>query len=222
MFIYRLLRYVSLIPASFCTITLGYYIFTAIRSLVQKERVSFREWIAQIKHEAEAFAGNFTKILLFISLIATLITNTAVHQLVGIHNLKIKPEGTYCFYVEASQYGRKTYTVPAEIKIEKITKEVGDKERTYTYYYIERLVFTNGTEIEIDIWDSVQINKSAYHTDSDGDEWELTLLNKHAYSPQIEETNNADLLGITILAFETLPVAFFIFALCWKNKNNES
>lgn len=223
MVIYRLLRYVSSISVTICVITLGYYIFTAIRSLVQKQRISFSQWIEQIKIEVQGFAGNFTKVFLIVSLIAVLVTNTTLHQLVGIHNLKIKPEGTYCFFVEASQSVGKTYTVPAEIKIVKETEEVGDdKERTYTYYYIKRFIFSNGTEIEIDVWDDVQINKSAYHIDTNGDEWELTLLNKHAYSPKIEETNNADWFGITFLVIEVLPVAFLLFALCWRNKNNES
>ncbi len=222
MFIYRLLDYVSKIAVFICIITLGYYIFKAIRSLVRRDPISFNEWIGDIWYEVQGVAGNHTKVFLIISMIAILITNTALHQIVGIHNLKIKPEGTYCFYVEASRLGGKTHTVPAEIKIEKETEEVGDKERTYTYYYIERLAFPNGTEIEIDVWDSVQINKSAYHIDSNGDEWELTLLNKHAYSPQIEETNNADWFSISILAIETLSVAFSLFVLCWKDKINES
>ena len=221
MFIYRLLNYFCLISVTISVITIGYYIFVAIRSFVLKKRISFNKWILRIKYEAQDIAGSFSKVFLIISLIATLTTNTAFHQLVGIHNLKIKPEGTYCFYVEASPYKGKVYTVPAEIRIEKETKEIGDKTQTYTYYYIERLVFSNGTEIQIDVWDSVEINKSAYHMDSTGDEWNLTLLNKHAYSPLIEENNNADWFGVTVLAIEVLSVAFLLFAMCWKNNEDQ-
>lgn len=216
MFIYRLLKYASyFVPI--CILVSGYYVWRAIRNLTRKD-FSYTKWIGDIQRELCSFFGRYVKPLLMISLISTLLTNAAVHQIVGVHNLKIKPAGTYCFYVEASRFDGKTYTVPAEVKIEKETEEVGDnKERTYTYYYIKRLFFSNGTEIEIDVWDSVQINKATYHTDSNGGEWELTLLNKHAYSPQIEETNNASWFDITILSIEVLSVAFLLFALYWKN-----
>ena len=221
MLIFRLLSYISSIAVTICVITFGYYIFIAIKGIVTKEPISFSNWIAQIKDEVHGFAGNFTMVLLVISLISTLITSTTLHQLVGIHNLKIKPEGTYCFYVEASNFSGKTYTVPAEIRIEKETEDYDDRERTYTYYFIERFFFSNGNEIELDILESVEINKPTYHIDSDGNEWEITLLNKHAYSPLIKETNNADWFGVTILTIEFVPIAFLLFALLWKSKNND-
>lgn len=221
MFIYRLLKYASALIMTPCFFLFFYYIWKAICRFFKKD-FSFTAWIYDIQSEMCSWFGKYTKPLLIVALASTLLTNTAVHQLVGIHNLKIKPTGTYCFYVEASRSGERTYTVPAEIEIEKETEEVGDgKERTYTYYYIKRFFFSNGTEIELDVWDSVQINEASYHTDSNGDEWELTLLNKHAYSPQIEETNNADWFGITILAVEVLPIAFFLLIMYWKNKDNK-
>ena len=221
MFIYRLLKYASAFLKTPCVGLFFYYVWKAVRSLVKKG-FSYTVWIGDIQKELCSWFGKNTKPLLIVALASTLLTNTAVHQIVGIHNLKLKPAGTYCFYIEASRLGGKTYTVPAEIKIEKETEEVGDsKSRTYTYYYIERFFFSNGTEIELNVWDSVQIKEASYHTDSNGDEWELTLLNKHAYSPQIEETNNADWFGITILAIEVLPVVFFLFTIYWKNKDNE-
>lgn len=221
MFVYRLLKYASTFLITPCVFLFFYYIWKAIRNLVKKD-FSYTVWIADIRNDVFSWFGNYAKPLLIVALTSTLLTNTAVHQIVGIHNLKIKPTGTYCFYVKASRLGGKTYTVPAEIEIEKEAEEVGDnKERTYTYYYIERFFFSNGTEIKLDVWDPVQINEASYHTDSNGDEWEITLLNKHAYSPHIEETNNADWFGITILAVEVLPVAFFLFAMYRKHKDNE-
>lgn len=221
MLIYRLLKYASTFLKSACILVFGYYLWRAIRRIVKSE-FSFTEWIGDIRNEVCSWFGKYAKPLLMVALISTLLTNTTVHQIVGIYNLKILPAGTYCFYVEAHRIGGKTYTIPSEVKIEKETEEVGDnRERTYTYYYIERLFFSNGTEIEIDVWDSVQINESAYHTDSNGEEWELTLLNKHAYSPQMEETNNTDWFGVTLLVIEVLSVAFLLFAMYWK-KSNES
>lgn len=221
MFIYRLLEYASRFLIGACILVFGYYAWKAICGIVKKD-FSVNIWLAGIRNEVDSWFGKYAKPLLIVALLSTLLTNTAVHQFLGIYNLKILPAGTYCFYVEASQFSTKNYTVPAEVKIEKETEEVGDKERTYTHYYIERFFFSNGNEIKLDVWDSVEINKSAYHIDSIGDEWELTLLNKHAYSPQIKETNNADWFSITILAIEVISVVFLLFALYRKSENNET
>lgn len=221
MFIYRLLKYASGFLIGACILVFFYHVWKAIRSIVKKD-FSADIWIAEIKNEVDSWFGKYAKPFLIVALLSTLLTNTAVHQFVGIYNLKILPAGTYCFYVEASQFGGKTYTVPAEVTIEKETEEVGDKERTYTYYYIERFFFSNGKEIELDVWDYVEINKSAYHIDSNGDEWELTLLNKHAYLPQIKETNNANWISITFLIIEIISVLFLLFAVYRKSGNNET
>ena len=222
MFIYRLLKYASKFLIGACILVFGYYVWKAIRGIIKKD-FSVDIWLAGIRNEVDSWFGKYAKPLLIVALLSTLLTNTAVHQFFGIYNLKILPAGTYCFYVEASQFGEKNYTVPAAVKIEKETEEVGDnKERTYTYYYIERFFFSNGNEIELDVRDSVEINKSAYHIDSNGDEWELTLLNKHAYSPQIKETNNANWIIITFLSIEVISVLFLLFAMYRKSENNET
>jgi hypothetical protein len=178
-------------------------------------------WIDEIEDNLDDFFGRATKPILIVALVSTLLTNTAVHQFVGVYNLNILPEGTYCFYVEASQYGGKVYTVPAEVRVEKETDESDDKRRTYTYYYIDRFFFSNGNEIKLVALDSVEINKSDYHIDSNGKEWDITLLNKHAYSPHVKETNYTDWLGITILAIEVIPLLFFLIIFFRKEKNNE-
>ena len=121
-----------------------------------------------------------------------------------------------------NRYGRQSYTLPAQVRIEKETEEVDDnKSRTYTYYYIEKLFFTNGEVLDIEEWDSVEINKTSFHTDSDGNEWDLTLLNKHAFSPYAEETNNADWFDITILTLEVMSMVFLLYAFFRKEKNND-
>ena len=214
MLIYRLLHYFSSFSTGICVITLGYYIFIAIRDLVKGNRMSFAAWIGNIKYEVQNFAGNFTNVFLIISLIAALFTNAAIHQLVGIHNLKLKPEGTYCFYVEAHRYGGKTYTLPAQIRVEKETDEVSEgKTRTYTYYYIEKVFFSNGGWLDTEDYEPDSINEPSYHYESNGDGWELVLLNEHAYSPNVEETNNADWFGITVMLLEVSSISFLLYAL---------
>lgn len=217
MFIYNILKYVSSAASTICIISTGYYIYLLIR-----ERFSLNEWLDAIKHGVHSFAGSKTKAILIFSLLATVITNTTLHQLVGIHNLHLKPEGTYCFYVEAKRYNGKTYTLPAQISIERETEDVSDeKTKTYTYYYIEKVYFSNGGWLDTSGNEPVEIGESSYHYDYDADdEWELVLLNEHAYSPYVAETNNADWLNITFMLIEALPVSFLLYALCRREKTD--
>lgn len=217
MFFYRLLRYASSLPVCICILGMGYYIFIALKSLCKREHLPFSTWLDRIKAEAN-IAGSFTIPLLIIALCGVLITNTAVHQLVGIHNLNLKPEGTYCFYVEAHRYGGKTYTLPAQISVEKETVEVSEeKSKTYTYYYIEKVFFSNGGWLDTSDNESVKIGESAHHWTADGEEWELTLLNEHAFSPSVTETNNATEIDIAFLLIEVISVSFFLYAIARKD-----
>lgn len=221
MLIYRILTYVSSIAASICVILVGYYIYQAIRRAFKKEAFSFSYWLGEIRDTAQSFAGNISTGLLVISLVGALITNTAVHQMVGIHNLELLPEGTYCFYVQACQYGGKTYTLPAQIEIEKESVEVSDeKSKTYTYYYIEKVYFSNGGYIDADDGEHDRIGKTSYLYDSNDDEWELVLLNEHAYSPYISETNNAQWIDILFLMINVLPISVVLYAVCKKENAN--
>lgn len=218
MFIYNILKYVSSAAATICIISAGYYIYLLIR-----ERFSINEWLNAIKHGIHSFAGNKTRMILIIALLAAIVTNTALHQLVGIHNLHLKPEGTYCFYVEAKRNGGKTYTLPAQISIERETEDVSDeKTKTFTYYYIEKVYFSNGGWLDTSGNEPVEIGESSYHYDYETeDEWELVLLNEHAYSPYVTETNNADWIDITFMLIKVLPISFLLYALCRREKTRQ-
>lgn len=219
MFFYRLLKYVSFV-ADFSILIFLYYIYQAIKSFFKKQKWSFKEWIDEIGCELYGIAGKWSQIILIISSIALLVTNTTIHQFVGINNLELKPEGTYCFYVEATSNSGKNYTLPAQIRIEKESEEVGEgKERTYTYYYIEKVVFSNGGYLNTEDLESVKINEATYFYDNDDNEWELVLLNEHAYSPDIKETNNATWFDITFLSLEIISISILLYAL-FKNKKN--
>ena len=223
MFIYNLFEYISSIAVTLCVLTLGYYVWRAIRSLFKREKITFSDWIGTIRNEVLGFAGDITKSLLIISLVAIIITDAAIHQLVGIHNLHLKPEGTYCFYVEAKRNGGKTYTLPAQIIIERETEDVSDeKTKTYTYYYIEKVYFSNGGWLDTSGNEPVEIGESSYHYDYDTeDEWELVLLNEHAYSPYVAETSNADWIDITFMLIKVLPISFLLYALCRREKTRQ-
>lgn len=210
MFLYRLLQYVSFV-ADFSILILIYYIWVGI-----KHRLSFGEWTSLIKHENANLLGHYSQIILIVAAIAMLITNTAVHQLVGVNNLALKPEGTYCFYVEATRDSGKTYTLPAQIRVEKESDEVAEgKTRTHTYYYIERVFFSNGGYLNTENCDYVDIGESTHYYDGEND-WSLVLLNEHAYSPHVEETNNATWLEILFLMLESSCIGLLLYSLLKK------
>lgn len=220
MFLYRLLEYISFV-AGFSILIVLYYTYQAIKGFFKKEKWTFKEWIDEIGCELYGLAGKWSQLVLIVSAIALLLTNTTIHQFVGINNLKLKPEGTYCFYVEATRNYGKTYTLPAQIRIEKERDEVGEgKERTYTYYYIEKVIFSNGGYLDTENLDRVEINEASYFYDNEDNEWELVLLNEHAYSPNVKETNNATWFGITFLSLEIFSISILLYAL-FKVKTEE-
>lgn len=212
MIIYNVLKFVRfLLP--FLLIMLGYYLFILIKRKVKKEPFTLVEWLMQIQAELVATAGKFAIPLLLLVILASLITSQAVHQLVGIHNLELKPEGTYCFYVEATNEKGKTYVLPAEIDVVIEYADQVSKE-----YYVKTVYFSNGGYLETYDMDPLEIGDHSWHETYDGDEWKIRLLNKHAYSPEVEETNNAAPSDIAYLIVELLIPAFFLFALLYKRK----
>ena len=216
MVFYRLLKWISYIAYLPILIVL-YYVVKAVQGLFKKHKWTFNEWIGIIGHELYNFAGNWTKILIIASMIALLLTNPAVHQLVGINNLRIKPEGTYCFYVEATRNGDKTYTLPARIRIEE-DREDEDERRIYRYYYIERVYFSNGGFLDTEDLDAVSINKPTVFYDDNENKWEFVLLNEHSYTPEIKETNNASWISITILCIQIASSIIVLYALSKSKK----
>lgn len=217
--IYSLLGFVSSLITPICAILLAIYIWHA-----HKTKIPFSRWADEISSISEKHIGSFRKPLLIISILGILITNAAVHQIVGIHNLKLLPEGSYCFYVEAHQQGGNTYVLPASVEVvrERIDRDEG-RSKTRSYYYIKSILFSNGGWLDADDGEADRIGKPSDFWDGEYD-WELTLLNEHAYSPRIQETNNADWLDILFLLIELIPASSFLLITCRKKhpqKNDE-
>lgn len=210
-----ILQYIAKI-ADLALLVFLYYVWRGFKYISFGKRLSFQEWTSVIKREVYEFLGGYAQAALIIGLIAMLCSNAAVHQIVGIHNLKLKPEGTYGFYVEAIRDDGKTYTLPAQIRVEKEIDEVAEgKRRTFTYYYIEKVYFSNGGYLNTKGTDPIDVNESTYYYDGE-DGWSLVLLNEHAYSPQIQETNNITAVSIVLLALRSISIAMLLYSLCKK------
>lgn len=215
---YRLLEWLADI-AFFPILIVLYYVFKAIQMHFKKQKWTFNEWIEVIGRELYGLAGNWSKNLIIASSIALLLTNPVIHHFVGINNLKIKPDGTYCFYVEATRNGSKTYTLPAQIRIEEYREDEDERTtRIYRYYYIERVFFSNGGYLNTEDLDDVDINKPTVFYDKDDNEWELVLLNEHAYTPEVKETNNVSWLSLSLLLIESVSIIIILYALSKSKK----
>lgn len=219
MILFRLLRWTSGF-AFFPILIVLYYGFKAVQGVFNGQKWAFNEWIEIVGHELYGLAGDWSRNIIIASLIALLLTNSAIHQLVGINNLNIEPDGTYCFYVAATKNGEKTYTLPAQIRVEEEHEEVDERtEKIYRYYFIERVYFSNGGYLDTEDLDAVKIDEPAIFYDNSDNEWELILLNKHAYTPEIKETNNASWVAIAFLIVEVSSIAVVLYALS-KTKNH--
>lgn len=223
MLLYRLLQYAAAFVSFFCVVTVFYWIYKAIQSKAKGWPFTIKDWVLQIQGETQGFFGKATTIVIVVGLIGSILTSTAAHQLVGIHNLVLLPEGTYCFYAEISpSYEDDTVTLPAQVLIDKETIDVSDeRSKTHVYYYIEKVFFPTGESIEIDIWEPDIIGETVYHRDTSGNEWNITLLNKHAYSPYVEESNNANWLAILLWAIEAVPILTVFLCICKKEDDTQ-
>lgn len=213
MFFYDALKIYSAIAYLVAVAVIGVSVWAVIKKRRAKEPVTFRGWLQDLKHDVRTSFKGYSFLLLTAAILATLITKPAIHQLVGIHNLELKPEGVYCFYVDAYSYGNKTYTLPAKVRVIKDDHDID--------YQIERVYFSNGGWLNTENTDRTEVREPFYFEDAQGKEWELMLLNKHAYSPYVKETDNATPRDIAWVIFDVLPFAFLLFVSLIKEKANE-
>lgn len=176
-------------------------------TLVKNKQLSFEMFCEEIR--SMFIFGQFTLPILVVALAGILVTDPTMHELAGIHNLELKPDGTYCFFVEATNRQGKTYVLPAEVEVAKD----GDGNRTY---YINKVVFSNGGYLRTS-GEEVDIGGMCSFFD-DGDRWSLVLLNKHAYSPYITETSVVTVQDISFVVLEVFCICMQIYIYLKKRK----
>ena len=213
-FLCTVLGFLSRVLSTACVLAVVFFLWRAIQ-----DGFSFSTWMRSMKKGLQSFSrfmlGNLLLPALIVALVSTLISSTVLHQLIGIHNLELKPDGTYCFYVEAHRTGSSTYVLPAQIRV------FNDVDKGESEYFIEKVYFSNGGWLDADDGESDAIGEPSYFYDDD-DEWSLTLLNQHAYSPYVTETNNANWLNITILLIQTISISLLLYAWCCKDSFGEN
>jgi hypothetical protein len=118
-------------------------------------------------------------LLLFMAIACLLSIKPFVINTLGCNDINVMPEGTYCYYVEATNKSGKTYTTPARIYVD-------DYE-----FQIDEIFFTNGGSVSFRSC-SIDRKDGEYYTETvergNNKEWKIKLLNKKAYNSQVEET----------------------------------
>lgn len=174
-----------------------------------KRKTTFQELKKQAENNPKYFNLSVGLINILVAIILIL-DNPSFSQLIRIHDIEKMPEGTYCFYVELNSNG-KTYVVPASV-----IKEHNDNSEIYS---LRKVVFTNGDQIHFDS-ERIHINSQTRINSTQGDAYYCTLLNQHAYSPYITETNDINVWDLLFLVFVEGCCLFFASIFLFRPKKN--
>ena len=155
------------------------------------------------------FGQKFVIAFFVISFFASILSYPGFHQLIGLHNLEFEETGTHCYFVTISNE-KHSYTLPAEISIEEESTDTSHKIRRY---YIEKVYFSNGGFLQFDERDYVQIGKTYSFYDQDEQLWDCVLLNQHAFSPYIQETNHAPWYSVVFFFIGLAANGFLIIVI---------
>ena len=214
----ELFLFVSLVPILFDIIL---YPFKVILKLDHK-KITINSIQERIFKTFCKFNIKFITPLFVFGLFSIIISSPVVKEKLGIYDITQMPEGTYCYYVEISDDSHK-YTLPAEIIIikEKSYDEEGDVD-IYTNYYVNRVYFTNGGYLYFDDDEPVyKINQKYSSYDQNEKFWNYKILNKHAYSPYVNETKLGNKPKI-ILALNVIGCLIVIFSLLFYKKEQQN
>lgn len=119
-------------------------------------------------------------ILLHIFMIIALLlgSNFIAVNILSCDDIRAMPDGTYCYYVEATNEKGKTYTLPANI------------QKTDEYYQVYNVYFNNGGYLYFGgSCSDFEYDESSYCYDQSDRQWEIELTNIKTYHKAVKETS---------------------------------
>lgn len=177
-------------------LTIGLIFFvTVIYSAIKKEPLYGNEKKSFIKG---------IQCVLFISLIFTLITNPVVNELIGNNDIRIKPNGTYCYLVEIENH-----YIPAQVLVVTEETDFDDYGPVGEGYYIQKIFINEDQHIDF-YYKDVPLNKSYPIDDESDNTWRVKLLNQHIQSPLVKETTSIHASKIFYLCMSIFLILFSI------------
>lgn len=147
-----------------------------------------------------------------LSCFVILFSNSHFVTMLGSRDIRTMPEGTYCYYVKATNEKGKTYTLPA--KIEKINS---------TYYGIYNVYFKNGGYLYFEDSEYIKYSETLSTHDQSGKDWDIKLTTYKCSHEKVEETDIINFKKLILPFVEALLILFtglmFIFNSVKKKKH---
>lgn len=220
--IFLIMRVISSISVGFSLLFLVYCIYE-----------KFSGYFSSCKEIMTSLVGGLFKIatvILSIGLCCTIFLNASFQQKIGLYNYNLLKEGTYCFNIKViSSYDNEDLEgniYPAQIHIshedDEIEGDYFDKHRTKINIFLDA-IYINDTILKFDNFEydmPISVNKEFYAVDNEENEYDLKLLDKHAYSKHVKETNNCTKINILFLLIESFSIIFAIRALLLIKKED--
>lgn len=123
-------------------------------------------------------------VLCLLLAVVTLFSSNQFVILLGCDDIRVMPDGTYCYYVVATNENGDTYTLPA--KVFKYDDDSYDNTDTYA---VENIYFDNGGYLYFWSSDSFEYGESRGDYDQNDHYWDFELTNNKASHYRVKETN---------------------------------
>lgn len=194
--LYDIYNNCSQIP--FMVIAHLYFIFIAldlIAMLQTKTESSFFIDIIRIKFDNYKLGALFISLISFILSFIILFSNNQFVIMLGCEDLKVMPEGTYCYYVYATSENDKTYTLPAKII-----------KPSQIEYGIDNVYFKNAGYLYFSDYDFVECDEKFSAWDQNNKDWEIELTSKKTQHTKVKETNPFKPLNLIFPFVEILVI----------------
>lgn len=177
-----------------------YWLGTLIDILPLKRDRNDDRFLDAITLSLDSFKGKSICVAI-VSIIMCLMVFFGSQQIViglGCQDIRVMPEGTYCYYVEATNERNKTYALPARIKkIDEIT------------YGVSNVYFENGGFLYFSDFDYVEYDDEFYSWDQRDNEWHIQFTPNKAYHEKVTETEPFNPLG---LIFPCIVIITYLLA----------
>ena len=156
-------------------------------------------------------------IAIMVSLICSFILlfsdNTLVWLLDGQKDLRLAPEGSYCYYVTASrEFSNKEYHLPAKVR-----------KSEDQLYYVDNVYFSNGGYLYLEGNEYIEFDETFDCADQNEEFWDITLTNNKANHPKVQENyKHFDFnAALTLIVSIFLIIISFVLFMTHPENDNE-
>lgn len=149
-------------------------------------------------------------IISIICIFITLFSSNNFIILLGCEDIRIMPEGTYCYYVYATNEKNNTYTLPANI------------QKTDGKYFVHNVYFNNGGYLYFSDGDFFDFDEDVAYFDQNNNEWSINLTANKTSHSKVKEKNPLQigwLLAVFVFVISlTVSCIFYIISIDRKKK----